>query len=105
MKLVIGAFIVSVTIIIVSVVLALDSEADHGKEVYVMQKCSLCHSISGTGGTRMALDGVGSKLKPDDMKKWIKTPKAMKPDTTMKPYPSLLEKDLNDLTAYLTTLK
>jgi len=29
----------------------------------------------------------------------------MKPDTTMKAYPNLPEKDLSDLTAFLLTLK
>jgi cytochrome c2 len=78
---------------------------DHGKEVYVIQKCGLCHSISGVGGNKLALDGVGSKLKPDTMKKWIRTPKEMKSGTTMKPYPNLPEKDLDDLIEYLRTLR
>ena len=78
---------------------------DHGKEVYAMQKCALCHSISGAGGKLLALDGVGSRLRAEEMRKWIRTPKAMKPDTTMKAYPNLPEKDLADLTAYLLTLK
>jgi cytochrome c2 len=87
------------------VALALDASADHGREVYATQKCALCHSIGGIGGKKMALDGVGSKLKLEDMKKWIKTPKEMKPDTTMKPYPNLPERDLNDLTAFLMMLR
>ena len=62
-------------------------------------------SISGIGGKKMALDGIGTKLNPDTMKKWIKTPKNMKADTTMKPYPNLPEKDLNDLIEYLMTLR
>jgi mono/diheme cytochrome c family protein len=78
---------------------------DHGKEVYAAQKCALCHSISGIGGKKHALDGVGSRLKPEDIKKWIRTPKEMKADTTMKPYPDLPDRDLNDLTAYLMTIK
>ncbi len=82
-----------------------DGTEDHGKEVYAMQKCALCHSISGAGGKRLALDGVGSKLKPEDIRKWIRTPKEMKADSTMKAYPNLPEKDLRDLVAYLMTLK
>jgi cytochrome c1 len=70
-----------------------------------MQKCALCHSISGVGGRKMALDGVGSKLKAEDIRKWIRTPKEMKADTTMKSYPNLPEKDLADLTAFLMTLR
>jgi mono/diheme cytochrome c family protein len=84
---------------------SLDDALEHGKEVYATQKCALCHSIAGIGGKKTALDGVGSKLKPDVIKKWIRTPKEMKPDTTMKPYPNLIEKDLNDITSYLMTLR
>ncbi len=82
-----------------------DAAADHGREVYAAQKCALCHSISGIGGKKSALDGVGTKMTADSMRKWIRTPKAMKPDTTMKAYPNLPEKDLSDLTAFLLTLK
>lgn len=84
---------------------AIDSSVDHGREVYAAQKCALCHSMGGIGGKKMALDGVGSKLKPEEIKKWIKTPKEMKADTTMKPYPNLPDRDLNDLTAFLATLR
>ena len=82
-----------------------DSAMDHGKEVYAVQKCALCHSIAGIGGKKLALDDVGAKLKAEDMRKWIRTPKEMKANTIMKPYPNLPEKDLNDLTLYLSTLK
>jgi mono/diheme cytochrome c family protein len=88
-----------------AVALSPDAVVDHGKEVYGMQKCAMCHSISGVGGERMALDGVGARLKPEDIRKWIRTPKEMKADTTMKSYPNLPEKDLRDLVAYLATLK
>jgi mono/diheme cytochrome c family protein len=82
-----------------------DAALDHGNEVYAMQKCALCHSISGIGGKKMPLDGVGAKLKLEDIKKWIRTPKAMKPETTMKAYPNLPEKDLGDLASFLMSLK
>jgi cytochrome c1 len=82
-----------------------DDVSDRGKEVYAMQKCALCHSIAGIGGKKMPLDRVGSRLKPEDIRKWVKTPKAVKADSTMKSYPNLLEKDLSDLTAFLMTLK
>jgi len=81
------------------------SAVDHGREVYAEQKCALCHSISGIGGKKLALDGVGSRLKAEDIRKWIRTPKEMKPGTTMKPYPNLPEKDFNDLVAFLLTLR
>ncbi len=82
-----------------------DAATDRGKEVYAMQKCALCHSVSGVGGKMLPLDGVGTRLTAENMGKWIRTPKAMKADTPMKAYPNLPEKDLADLTAYLLTLK
>jgi cbb3-type cytochrome oxidase cytochrome c subunit len=82
-----------------------DDASDRGREVYAAQKCVLCHSIGGIGGKKMPLDRVGSKLKPEDMRKWVRTPKTMKADSTMKSYPNLPEKDLNDLIALLMTLR
>lgn len=93
-------------IVLVGALAAFSTDAvDHGKEVYATQKCAFCHSIGGSGGKKMSLDGVGSRLSADDIKKWIRTPRQMKSDTTMKSYPNLPERDLNDLTAYLLTLK
>lgn len=86
-------------------VISQDGNVNHGKEVYAMQKCALCHSISGIGGKKMALDGVGSRTKPEALRRWIRTPKEMKADTTMKAYPNLPENDLADLVAFLATLK
>ena len=82
-----------------------NSILEHGREVFAIQKCALCHSISGIGGKKKVLDGVGSRLKSEDVKKWILSPKEMKADTTMKAYPNLPEQDLNDLVSYVMTLK
>jgi cytochrome c2 len=97
--------LIGALVVFCGLVPGVDSSVDHGKEVYAAQKCALCHSISGIGGKKMSLDGVGSKLKPEEIKKWIRTPKEMKPDAKMKPYPNLPDRDLNDLTAFLTTLR
>lgn len=86
-------------------IIAQDAALEHGKEVYAMQKCALCHSISGIGGKMLVLDGVGSRLKPDAVRRQIRTPREVKPDSTMKAYPNLPEKDLNDLVDYLMTLR
>ncbi len=80
-------------------------DAAHGKEIYTAGKCQMCHSIAGVGNKAHPLDGVGSKLSAEDLKKWIVTPKQMQPTTKMKAYPNLPEKDLNDLVAYLMSLK
>ena len=81
------------------------ADAAHGKEVYTAQKCQLCHSINKVGNPKWPLDGVGSKLNTDQIKKWIVAPKEVDPKTTMKAYPNLPAKDLDDLVAYMESLK
>ncbi len=97
--------IVSVALVLLIGVAAYSADAKAGKEVYTKEKCQMCHSIVGVGGKMSKLDGVGAKLKADDLKKWIKTPKEMKADAKMKAYPNIPEKELDDLVAYLLTLK
>jgi mono/diheme cytochrome c family protein len=100
-NLLIGLFVFAGSVLAFS----MQSATDHGREVYAAQKCALCHSISGIGGKKSVLDGVGSKLNSEDIRKWIRTPKGMKPNTVMKPYSNLPEKDLDDLVAFIMTLR
>jgi mono/diheme cytochrome c family protein len=94
---------------------AQDAKVEKGKAVYDAaqpMKCKICHSIAGQG-TKGPLDGVGGKLKGDEIKAWIRTPKDMaeKAKATRKPampaYPKekLSDEDLDALTTYLLTLK
>jgi mono/diheme cytochrome c family protein len=84
--------------------------AARGAEVYVAQKCALCHSIAGKGNQRGALDDVGSRLTADELRQWIvdatgmteKTKAARKP--VMRNY-KLSNEDLAALVAYLESLK
>jgi mono/diheme cytochrome c family protein len=83
---------------------------EKGKQVYSAQKCQVCHSIAGVGNKRGALDEVGSKLKPEEIRQWIvaapemtaKAKAERKPP--MKSY-TLPKDELDALVAYLTTLK
>jgi mono/diheme cytochrome c family protein len=85
-------------------------DAAKGAEVYAAQKCTMCHSIAGKGG-KMALDGVGSKLNAADIQEWITHPAdaAKKHNSTAKPpmraYPNLPKADLDNLVAYMLSLK
>jgi mono/diheme cytochrome c family protein len=83
-----------------------------GEAVYTAQKCQMCHSVAGKGGKASALDGVGTKLKADDIRQWITHPKeaAAKANSTKKPpmpakYGSLPAADLDALVAYMQSLK
>jgi len=64
----------------------------------------MCHSIAGAGGKMKALDGVGGRLKADELKKWVLAPQEMKKDTKKKPV-KVAEADLDNIVAYLQTLK
>lgn len=81
-----------------------------GKAVYDAQKCSTCHMVAGKGAKMSVLDGVGSKLSVEDIKKWVVEPATMeaklatKPKIKMKAY-KLAPADLDALAAYLASLK
>jgi len=81
-----------------------------GEKIYADQKCSLCHSIAGKGNAKGSLDGVGSKLKADEIREWIVDAKGMTAKTKatrkpeMKQY-TLSNDDVDALVAYLSTLK
>ena len=82
-----------------------------GQQVYVAQKCGICHSIAGKGNMKGALDGVGAKLTADEIHQWIvnapemttKTKSTRKP--LMRSYPNLPKEDLEALVAYMQSLK
>ena len=81
-----------------------------GQQLFVDQKCSLCHSIAGKGNAKGPLNDVGSKLTPAEIRAWITDAQAMtaKMKTTrtpaMKQY-TLPKEDIDALVAYLSTLK
>jgi len=102
-----GMAILASTLIFVCCILAFADNADieNGKKVYAAKKCKLCHSIDGVGNKKSPLDGVGSKLNIEDMTTWIVEPKKMLASTKMKAYPNLPEKDLEDLAAFMMSLK
>jgi mono/diheme cytochrome c family protein len=85
-------------------------DAAAGAKVFTDQKCSLCHSVAGKGNAKGALDDVGSKDSPADIRSWIvdapgmaaKTGATRKPP--MKAY-TLSKGDVDALVAYLSTLK
>ena len=75
-----------------------------GQKVYAAQHCSMCHSIAGKGNTKTPLDDVGSKMKAEEISKYITNPKSVKADSKMKAYPSLAGDDLDALVTYMLTL-
>ena len=81
-----------------------------GAQIFVDQKCALCHSVAGKGNVKGPMDDVGSRLSPADIRAWIADAKAMtaKSGATRKPEMkqfTLAAEDVDALVAYLTTLK
>ena len=89
---------------------AQDAKVAKGEKLYVEQKCALCHSIGDKGNKKGPLDGVGTKLKSDELREWIVDAKGMTAKTKaprkpeMKSY-SLPKEDVEALAAYMMTLK
>lgn len=98
--------------VLVAGVASAQDKVEKGKQVYADQKCSMCHSIEGKGNAKGSLDGVGSKLSADEIRQWITHPADMaaKAKADRKPampakYASLPAADLDNLVAYLSSLK
>lgn len=87
------------------------AQLERGMKAYADQKCSICHAIDGKGNAKGTLDGVGAKLKADEIREWLVNPVEMatkaKADRkpVMKAYASLSKEDLDALVAYLSSLK
>jgi mono/diheme cytochrome c family protein len=91
--------------------LAQDGAAARGEKVFAAQKCSICHSVAGVGNKKGPLDEVGSALSADDIRQWITNAPAMAAKANaqrkppMKAFTTIAANDLDDLVAYLQTLK
>lgn len=101
------ALAVSLALIVAPTVFAQDDAklVEKGQAVFAAQHCSMCHAIAGKGNPKTPLDNVGNMLKPEEIRKYITSPKDVKADSKMKAYPTLPAEDLDALVAYLSTLK
>lgn len=84
---------------------SLEPRMARGAEVYRAQKCQVCHSIAGVGSKRYPLDGVGTRLTEEDIRRWIVAPREMKPTVSKRAYDKLPKDDLDALVAYLKSLR
>jgi mono/diheme cytochrome c family protein len=75
-----------------------------GKQVYRENRCSMCHSIAGEGNQRSPLDGVGSRLTEEEIRKWIVDPQSMQADVRKPSYDSLSDENLEALVSYMASL-
>lgn len=96
----------------------LPGDPARGQSVFMHSPCVTCHTIAGTPAqgavaprplTRFAtyptianVDGLTNNA--DNLRRWLRNPHALKPNTAM-PNLNLSAQDIEDLTAYLLTLK
>ena len=91
--------------------LASAQSAEKGKDVFTAQKCSICHSVADVGNKKGALDKVGATLSAAEIRNWITAAPEMaakaKADRKppMKAYTTMAKDDVDNLVAYLQTLK
>ena len=91
------------------------AKVQKGKQIYdaAMPKCKVCHAVAGAGNAKGALDDVGTRLKAEEIKAWMRTPKEMtektkaarKPAMPAYPKDKMSDDDLEALTAYMLSLK
>jgi cytochrome c oxidase subunit 2 len=94
-------------------------DAAAGRTLFTAKGCIACHTAQGvqgaTGTIGPNLNGIGDPVKrpkltdganntPEHVREWIKDPQKLKPGTMM-PNLQLTDKEADDLTAFLLTLK
>jgi cytochrome c oxidase subunit 2 len=87
-----------------------------GRRIFEQTSCINCHAVSGTAANGvfgpdlthlMSRDTIASgavKNTPENLKQWIRNPDSLKPGSLM-PAMNLSAQDLDNLTAYLETLR
>jgi cytochrome c len=98
---------------------AVAGDAANGRMLFTAKGCIACHTAQGvpnaTGTIGPNLNGIGDVAKrptladgaansPEHLREWIKDPQKLKPGTMM-PNLQLTDKEADDLTALLLTLK
>ena len=98
---------------------AITGDAATGRTLFTAKGCIACHTAQGvqgaTGTIGPNLNGIGDPAKrptltdgaansPEHIREWIKDPQKLKPGTMM-PNLQLSDKEADDLTALLLTLK
>jgi cytochrome c oxidase subunit 2 len=76
-----------------------------GEKIYSAKRCGACHVIQGKGGKLgPPLSDIASKRDAQWLKTFLKTPKAINPESKMSSFKGT-DEELETLIAYLLTLK
>ena len=81
--------------------------AQRGQDLFLAKGCAMCHTHAAVGGTwtdfgpvEIGPDLTHRKLDPDYLRRWLKDPSAVKPDTQM-PMLNLSDQEIEALVAFL----
>ena len=99
--------ILLVALVFRSVIPSAQAAADPalGEKIYSAKRCGACHVIQGKGGKLgPPLSDIASKRDAQWLKTFLKTPKAINPESKMSPFKGT-DEELEALIAYLLTLK
>jgi putative heme-binding domain-containing protein len=78
---------------------------EKGQKLYTEKKCSICHKIDGVGGKiGPDLSDVGNRRDAEWIKRFLKAPKSVNPETKMPPFKGT-DEELEPLVSYLMSLK
>jgi cytochrome c oxidase subunit 2 len=88
-----------------------------GRDVFLAQSCVNCHRVRGTPAagnyapdlthlmSRQTLAAGMIRNTPDDLRRWVQDPHAVKPGCLMPPFGQLGDRDMDLLVRYLQTLR
>ena len=81
---------------------------EEGRKLFEERNCIACHSLGDKKGAAAqfggSLDHVGNKLHADWLEGYLRDPKSKMPEARM-PEEDLSDQQINDLVAYLVSLK
>jgi mono/diheme cytochrome c family protein len=85
---------------------AFAADVARGQELSKSLGCKGCHKIEGSGGNLgPALDGVGKRMKAEQLRKQLVEPKSLNPKSIMPAQTKLPAADLQALIDYMQSLK
>ena len=77
-----------------------------GAAVFQTKGCMNCHSLKGTGGTfGPALDTIGQDLSAEEIRRYVRDPKSVDPQSRMPAQTGLSDRELDEVAKFLSTLK